>query len=698
MTAPNTPMYIPKTAQQGIIEFHKSAYTMLANNWNLREQMRNVDLAYIREQDWTIENRRAVIANRYGDATKFQNITVPVVMPQVESAVAYQASVFLTGDPIFETVAHPQFQPEAMQMNAILGDQSTRGGWTRQLQMFFRDGFKYNLSAIEVSWDSIVTAALETDLSYSSTEAKPKNVVWSGNTIRRLDPYNTIMDTRCGVTDIPGKGEFAGYTELLSRVALKDYINKLPVKITENVVTAFESGYGSDMTGIGNAGMQSYYMPLINPQAILQRNFRAGTDWMTWAGIANPSPDIQYKNVYELTTLYGRIIPSDFGLKVPASNTPQVWKFILVNNQVLIYAERQTNAHNLIPILFGQPLEDGLEYQTKSLANNALPFQQVSSALLNSSMAASRKAVFDRIIYDPSRIREGDINNPNPASKIPVKPSAYGKPVSEAFAAISFRDDQSPAIFQKIQQLQGLTDEVTGRNRAQRGLFTKGNRTKEEYVDVMQNASGRDQVISMLLEAQVFTPLKNILKLNILQYQGGTTLYSNQQQQPVVIDPILLRKAVMAFKVADGLDPSSKQMNGDAFAQAMQTIATNQQIGAGYNVAPLFTYLMQTQGADLKAFEKSAPQQAYEEAMLQWKQLTLDVTTAIVKAGDILQLQQIMKLMPAAPQPQQYGYVPGVAPQVQSITDTPPGSPTIMQQIATAIAPPTQPTQGTQNA
>jgi hypothetical protein len=38
-------------------------------------------------------------------------------------------------------------------MGALMDEHSTRGGWVRQFQMFFRDGFKYNLSAVEVMWD-----------------------------------------------------------------------------------------------------------------------------------------------------------------------------------------------------------------------------------------------------------------------------------------------------------------------------------------------------------------------------------------------------------------------------------------------------------------------------------------------------------------------------------------------------------------
>lgn len=676
MATPTTPMYIPKLSQEGIIQFNMSCESVQYADYNIRENLRQIDLAYMREQDWTTEHKRAKLANRYGDSDKLQNITVPVVMPQVESAVAYQSSVFLTGLPMFESVANPQFEDQALQLNTIIEDQSVKGGWVRELQMFMRDGFKYNTSAVEVGWESIVTAALETDLSYSAKEAKPKSVQWEGNVIKRLDPYNTLRDTRCHPTLIPTMGEFAGYTQLMSRVALKDYIGKLPDKIIENVTAAFESGIG----GSGTA-FESYYIPQLNQDALLNRNLRASTDWMSWADISKSANNIQYKNLYEVRVLYGRIIPSDFNLKVPAQNTPQVWKFIIVNSKVIIYAERQTNAHNMIPILFGVPYEDGLGYQTKSLAANAVPFQQASSALLNQSFAASRRSIFDRGLYDPSRINSSDINNANPASKIPVRPNAYGKPVSEAYYQLPFKDDQSGQVFEKMQALAGMTDEVTGRNRAQRGLFTKGNRTKEEYADVQQNASGRDHMVSMLLEAQVFTPLKEMLKINVLQYQGGTTLYSSQQQQTVVIDPVALRAAVLNFKMADGLTPVGKQIDSDALQVAMQTIGSNPQIASSYNMGPAFSYLMKIQGADLKPFEKSPQQVAYEQASSQWSQAMQSIAETAAK------LNQPMdpKMMPPQPLPEQFGYVPGSAPQKQPDAN----APTILQQIVASTQQPT---------
>jgi len=679
MAQPNTPMILPRKTQEALLQFHHQACNLQSQNWNLRQQMRRMDLDYIRENDYTEKQWKARIANRYGDPTKFQNVVVPVVMPMVESAVTYQASVFLTGHPIFGVVANPLNEDAALQMETVIENQSSVGGWVRELMLFFRDGFKYNLSAMEVNWDRVVTAALETDLVFSTTQAKPKEVIWEGNALRRRDPYNLIFDTRVAPSEMYWKGEFAGFTELMSRIQLKSFINKLPDKMVDNIIAAFESGVGTQGSTL-TSNQQSwggFYIPDINPDALLNVNNKMGYfNWEAWAGIASNDPKIKYKNMYEVTTLYGKILPSDFGMRVPAPNTPQIWKFIWVNHQVLLYAERQTNAHGFLPMLFGQPLEDGLEYQTKSLAANVAPIQAITSAMWNSSIAARRRAISDRGIYDPSRITEAHINSENPAAKIPVRPSAYGKPVQDAYYSIPFRDEQAGIIGQETQALMGMANLISGQNPVRQGQFVKGNKTLHEFQSVMSNANGRDQMCSLLYEDQVFTPLKNILKINILQYQGGISLFNKDLQRVVEIDPVALRKAVMDFKVSDGLTPTDKLINSDTLQVAMQVIGSSPQIAAGYNLPPLFSYFMKTQGGRIQDFEKSQEQMAYEGALAQWQQ-AMQMFAGAMKGMDPKAMQEIMKQLPPQPMPQQYGYDPkkqggsGAAPAAEpKVTNT----------------------------
>ena len=661
-----TPLIIPEKSQEALIQFHRQCYSMLNQQWNIREQMRQIDLAYIRETDWTVEHKRAQLANRYGDSTKFQNITVPVVMPQVEAAVTYQSSVFLTGNPIFGWVSAPDNEDAALQYQAIIEENSIRGGWVRELMIFFRDCFKYNVGLVETVWDRQVTAAIETDMSFTGgQEGKPKEIIWQGNCVRRWDPYNSFWDARYKPTDISKNGEFIGTTELMSRVHLKKFINELPDKMVSNIKTAFESGMGSQASS-GTGGIESYYLPQINPDALIQKDPKRSTDWLAWASLLErPAGEIVYKNLYEVTTLYARIIPQDFRLRVPSANTPQVWKFIIVNHQILIYAERQTNAHNLLPVLIGQPNEDGLGFQTKSLGANAKPFQEMASALVNSAMAARRRAISDRGIYNPLLVSAAHINSDSPVAKIPMRPAGYNKHPNEAYFPIPFRDDQSAVAFQELPQVLQMANLVNGQNQAKQGQFVKGNKTLHEFDTVMNNANGRDQTTAMLFEAQVFTPMKEIIKINTIQYQAGTSIYSPTQQRVVKIDPVQLRQSFTAFKITDGLTPTDKVISADELAMAMQVMGSSQAIGAGYNMAPAFSYLMKTRNVDLSQFEKSPQQQAYEQALGSWQQT---VEMLAKQMGENID----PKKFPPQPTPEQYNYTPGAPPNKQGQTNTSP--------------------------
>jgi len=640
---------LTKTSQEALMEFHRLTVLQTDRQFNMRQQFQNIDLSYLREKDLTSANLRARLANQLGNADKFQNITVPVIKPQVDSAVDYQAAVFLTDYPILGVVSDPQWIDQAMQFQAIIEENSIRTGWTREFLLFFNRMFRYNIAALECTWDRVVTAAIETDVSYKGgQEGKPKKVIWQGNKIKAWDMYNTYFDTRCLPYDIPSKAEFVGHTELFSKTALKTFINELDTKLLSNIIPALESPCLLGPGGSGYAG--GYYIPELNPSALVDTNDQMGFDWMAYVGLNNNQRggSINYRGIYEVSTEYVRIMPAEFSIRAPAENTPQVWKLIWVNHTVLIYAERQTNAHEKIPVLFAQPSEDGLGYQSKSLAKDAEPFQDVATALMNSIIASRRRAISDRVLYDPSRITEAHINNPSPSAKIPVRPTAFGSEISKSVYAFPFRDDQAGTAMQEIQAVVQFGNVLNGQNAARQGQFVKGNKTDGQWESTMTNATSKDQRTALLLEAQVFTPLKEIIKLNILQFQQPGTVYSPSQQTEVTVDPLKLRQAVLQFKVTDGLTPKDKVISGEALKVAMQVIGSSPQLGAAYNLGPMFSYIMKTENVNLSAFEKSPNQQAYEQAQAQWGQLA----QLAIQKGTPFEIPQ--------PLPAQFGYDPNM--------------------------------------
>ncbi len=654
--ATSSPFVLSPSSQDAFIQYYKEIMlTVKSVKSAQRARFTATDKAYQRENDTTYDNEQAKLKNAGGDADALQNTTVPIVMPQVEAAVVYQASVFLTGVPIFGATANAQFMDEALQIETTLDNNATRGGWTKEFMMFFRDGFKYNYAPIEVDWATEKVVNLTTNLEFSKTEAKPEEVIWKGNKIKRWNPYNSFLDPRVPPTEVYKDGEFAGHTEFKSRIKLKQEISELAGTLTMNIKKAFETqSFALPGTTSGET-IENYYVPDINPKVNPSDSYAGAMNWMTWVGLGEHDTNnaIDYKNSYEKTTLYCKILPSEFGLRVPGSNTPQIWKLIIINHQVIIHAERQTNAHNWIPVLVGMPHEDGLALQTKSLAEDAEPFQEVTTTFMNSIIASRRRAISDRTLYDPSRVLAAHINAANPSAKIPVRPAAYGKKISDAVHQFPYREDQGAFSMQQIGQLIAMANNLAGQNPARQGQFVKGNKTREEFDSTMQNANGRDQLVSILLEAQVFVPMKQIFKLDILQYQGAGTEYSRDKEKPVKIDPVALRKAILEFKISDGLVPSDKIINADAWRASLQVLGSSPELASEYNVGPLFSYLMKTQGANITQFEKSKEQVAYEQAVQAWQQM---MWFAIEKGMDPEQAQQ---KLPPQPLPEQFGYKPG---------------------------------------
>lgn len=658
-------------SQALIVKYAKSCMDNYAGTYNTRERLEEADRTYMREVDFSPERMKAEIVKRKGDITKFQNVVIPVALPQVESAVTFQSEMFLSGFPLFGVVSDPVNQDAAVAMDTIIGDQQLRGGWVLEFQKAFRDGFKYNLLGMCTDWVRERTYAVAPTQVEATTQLT--EVLWEGNQIKKLDLYNTFYDASVNPADISRDGEYGGYLELKTGVAMKRYLqNTLG---TFNVKQALQS-----IMNVGIAGQTTpttYYFPQLNPSALIRSESLSSTNWVAfWQGTGSRDSILPqlYKSRYQVTTLYCRICPADFKMfRVPSPTVPQLWKFVIVNNAVVVLAEQLTNAHDKLPLVFAQPLDDGLGYQTKSLQKNVEPMQEIVTAFANSSIQSRRRAISDRGLYDPQRISARDINADSPTAKIPVRTNAFGGKVSDAYYPLPFEDGQFQINASEMNMYLGYADVVTGMNQARQGQFTKGNRTRAEFSSIMAYGSGRDRSISQALECSLMQPIKEILKANVLQFQGGVSLFNPERQQLVEVDPVKLRKAMLVFKLSDGLLPSERIMDSESLTLALQTLQSVPQLAQGYNVIPMFSYIMKMRGAKLKPFEKSPEQLAFEQAMQQWQQAVMaagqQIAEAIQKAGpdsgidaEAL-MQQIQSQVPPQPKPEDYGYNPQVATQ-----------------------------------
>lgn len=640
------PYKLTAIAQKNFIAYGQKLLTVHKRQQELHNKMELIDIAYARFKRAQTEEERAAAGTVACDIFSKDEITPPIVVSQVDSMVAYWAEVFLSGYPLFPVVSTPQKKAAAEALEALLDDHATLGGYARQLLLFLIDGAKYNFCALEADWDQVHQYSVLNDFLATDGQKLQRDAKYFTK-LKRLDPYNTVYDPTVAPGDMAANGDYAGYLELETKIKLKRRLNRYSV--TREVYNASEAYNLRTDTPTGWS--QNYRMPPQVSDYISARLPRDEVDWSHWlGGKADPKHSPGRADNYEIFTYYARIVPNDFGVEAPQPNTPQIWKVVLVNGEVLIHAKRIISAYDALPIFFGQPIEDGLGLQTESVAEGAIDFQDAAKTLYNIRFAAARRAVSDRALYDADMIQHHMINSKAAAPKIPVNLKGIaGKKLSDAYHQIPFDLRGTETALQDAGVITEFAKELRGLNNAQRGQFQKGNKSVVEWQDTMGNSDNRLRLSALTLEHQVFVPLKETLKLNIFQYGDNAIVVSQKTGDVIEIDIAALRKEVLSFRLADGFTPKSKLASTEMITTGMQMLSTNPALQAAYGAAlpSIFAHIMQlggVRGLDQYNPQTAAPQQQQAPLSLSSAdpaagQGTLNADPAMM-AGDPLAMMQ----------------------------------------------------------
>jgi hypothetical protein len=600
-TADGKTLKLTTQAQRTVVEFAEKVLMAHKSQTEVRNKMDAIDIAYARYKAAEAANTDGVDPIRGADAAcgnvfDDDDITPPLVVSQVDSYTAYLADVFLSGYPLFPVVSNPSNKVYAEQLETLLDDHSTLGGYVRQLLLFLRDGVKYNYCAIETDWDAIEQFSTVGDFENGTGRAIKRSKKYFTK-LKRLNMRNVVRDTTVQVGDIAEQGDYAGYIEMISKTKLKRLLNKL---------TDSSDVYNADkaiMAGGGTGSPSNNYTedPLISNYVTNMGFGKNGVDWDAYldADKSSTRRGASYGTMFEKFTLYARIMPAEFGITAPQKNTPQIWKFIIINGNILICAKRIISAYDYLPILFGQPMEDGLGYQTQSVAEGEIPFQSAASTLFNIRFASARRAVSDRALYDPSFITAKDVNSRGPAPKIPARIGALAnKTLKDVYHQLPFDNRGMENVMADAQMLVNFSKELHGLNGPKQGQFQKGNKSVSEWNDTMAGSDNRLRLPALCLEHQVFSPLKSILTLNIFQYGEDAVVVSQKSGEVIKIDLAKLRSQVLAFRIADGVTPKSKLAGTEAIAGILNLISTSQILQQiyGNRLPGMVAHLAQLQG------------------------------------------------------------------------------------------------------
>lgn len=527
---------------------------------------------------------------------------LPIVAAQVGTASAYLGKTFLSNDTIFPIVSAPEGDAISIQFNALMSKQADEFQWRRNLLLALISGMRYPVMGVEATWKvNVINKPLNRLDPDTATLARGK-VTKAGFSIRHLDMYNTFWDTSVPPARVSEDGDFAGYVELMTTTLL---LRKL------QGMGALEGATEAKIKAIVEAkGQYNYYTPAIRVDTMVdQRSFaEIRFEHMFGKDPNKAKMGDTAQQLHEVTTIYMRMLPYVLGLKATDlkgidPHTIQVFKFILVGDSVIAHVELRDNMHENLPIFLGQPNEDGLGYQTGSMAEDLASLQNLASSLITGDLQSTRRSLADRMVYDASLVREEDINSADVTKKIPVRNTAYNKGLDAAVRPIPFEDRMAGTRISMAEKLYSFSQLLTGQNTVNQGQFVKGNKTDSQFELVMNNAGSRQLLMAFLLEDQFFTPIKEALMSDLLQYQEPLDVLDRKTRQVIKVDPTALRDATYRFEITDGLVDVAKHMSTDVLLTAFQTISANPQLAAGYNVPELFSHLMTLLGVrDLDKF------------------------------------------------------------------------------------------------
>jgi len=628
---------IPEKAKASIVVYINSLLAAKRNFDQFTNKLRAIDIGY-----------SCYVAQKAGDIpaeldidnlAKHDRVNIPLIVSQVDSLRAYFADVYLSGAPLFPVASGAQVAPVAEAFESLIDAHAVKGRYARQLMLAFTDAAKYDFCAVETSWGNLPPFLPALDDAQGKRDTTQD---YNLTKLRRYDPYNTLWDYRVQPADHAYDAEYAGDIQLITRNLLKRKLNELSERnasmnakdALSNARLNFSNEDGLYYTK-GKERMDTSSYPTtytMKPQIsqfITSEVFRNGGTWEDYIATGSFGSAVtaypNLSNMYELVTVFARIIPAEHHIKAPRRNSPQLWKFELINGRILISAERVATPHDMLPVLISQPHEDGFSYQTLSTAESQIPLQRAASDLYNVRIASAKRALNDRMIYDPEMVDPMDINSTSPAAKIPIKALRLGRSSKDAATVLPFDGQATAGALGDMQQTIQLSYMLTGLNPFRQGQTQKGNRTMAEFDSIVNFSDLRTRVLALMLEYQLFQPLKELLKFNILRNLDEVEITNPSTGQTYKVNRQDLLSAALEFRVGDGFTPKSKLMGTDDLQQALQFLQNSPELKGAYDVGGMFAHLMSLRGV------KNLAQYAYTQQ---------DKQTIVAQAMPIIQAMQ----------------------------------------------------------
>jgi hypothetical protein len=546
------------------------------------------------------------------DERKPVSIVVPLSYAALETILSYQVAAFLES-PIFRYTGMGGSEDVlgAMLMEKLIDQQANRSLMGLQLHTMLRDSSAYGFGVCTPMWtqrtgwkrqrrqqgfNSLTGEFVSTGMDV----VRERAIVYEGNELYSIDPYNYLPDVNCAIQDVQ-RSEYVGWIRSDSRM------NLLRQEITDPVI--FFNGK---------------YLEFIGGKSVLTTEEASVRDRY---GVSQGSPfNAMTTHKIDVIYMYVDLIPKEWGIGLHTN--AEKWMFALAGDEVVIAASPLDLDHGMFPVVVCSPEFDGYSVSPISRVEMSYGLQKAIDFEFNSRLANVRKSLNDMFVLDPQRVNINDVRNPGPGKIIRLRKQAWGSGVQGALEQLKVLDVTSNN-FADASHITSILDRVMGSESSiQGGIQRHGERiTATEFQGYRGAALTRLERAAKVAALQAINPLGMMVASHTQQFMTQEQYvaiageYEEElraefgDQSHVLVGPLDIAVSY-DLRMHDGSLPSAGDPN--AWNMMFQTIASNPQLASYFDVVRIFQHWARLAGAkDLSRFVNQKARVMQDEAVRQ---------------------------------------------------------------------------------
>lgn len=539
-------------------------------------------------------------------------IYLQLTKTQLDEAMTFLMTVYFPEEGPYAATAPKEKQDVAKAFTMLMNKQASLYKHYLHFAKFAFDGLRYNMGLVAVDWDTHYGTAVSTADDKVSAKIIPDRLLYSGNKLTYLDPYNTLYDPSCEPVDLAENGEFFATVTLESNFKLRRKLARAQL-------------FNLTLTDLSAKSMPtiSYYKE--KPQIVSDNAGQAqnGTNWISVLTASQASNTPNAIGISEVVKLRMWLDASMWFEDVPEDqeNMLGIYEVEIWNGNRIVNLKQLKNAHGLLPVFAVRPWDDNFAEQTTSFAEMLLPYQRFSSFQMNIHQYAARKALYGltflngRIFGDvPNTALAGGVVKTKSTQELEdIRKHVYqvfdNPGTDNTLRDIEFMD----TLMQKILPTD-ILKQVTDLERA----------TKYQSAATVQGANRRNLKIAQMMDAQAVDKMRQVQMYNILEYQESMELLDSESGKLVEVNPADFRDAQIEFVLGAGLRGMDKLIIMELIKEVLNMVLQNQAAAQTFDVPAVINYLTSLAG-DSTNFAQFKYQNEFDKLTPEQKQMAYEL-------------------------------------------------------------------------